>query len=65
MAYLTVEIDETEVLSLLEKNHGLVSGDRKGRVSVDFGQQTSNGAQTVDITLTYVLSEAEIDELIR
>lgn len=65
MAYVTMEVDEVAVLKLLQQNHGLAEGDAVGRYSVDFNHPTSNESQTVSITLTYRISKAEIDQLVR
>lgn len=65
MAYLTVTVEESDVLQMLEKNHGLVVGDMSGRCRVEFGSESANGGQTVEITLTYQLSEGEVSQLLR
>lgn len=64
MAYLTKTVNPDDVLDLLKKNHSLEPGAPKGRVAIDL-EEMEGGRQKAAITLTYVLSREEVDQLLK
>lgn len=69
MAAIEFDIDDSQILDLLRKNHALREGDaveRQTQVEFDYEPATGNTSEHhyARVTLTYDLTPAEVEKLV-